>query len=74
MHGSNLFSGFTKTPFVGEILYTLTLCFAKYSILAFYRRIFATTIKIPVYVLGALVTAWGTGVVGAFWVCWCRQS
>ena len=54
---------FFKTLFTGEILYTLTLCSVKYSILAFYFRLFVKSIRIPVYVLTTLVTAWGIAVV-----------
>ena len=54
---------FFKNLYTGEILYTLVLCFAKYSILAFYQRIFARNIRIPVYILAGFVTAWGIAVV-----------
>lgn len=54
---------FFKDLFAGEILYTLVLVFAKFSILAFYKRIFASTIRIPVYILTGFVTCWGVAVV-----------
>jgi hypothetical protein len=50
--------------FVIEILYTLSICLTKFSILLFYWRIFgSTTIRIPIYTTAALVTGWGIGVV-----------
>ncbi|OJJ70086.1 hypothetical protein ASPBRDRAFT_45416 [Aspergillus brasiliensis CBS 101740] len=50
--------------FVCEILYTLSICFTKYSVLLFYWRIFGTTsIRIPIYVLAFVVTGWGLGVI-----------
>ena len=57
---------FFKNLYTGEVLYTFVLCCAKYSILAFYRRMFAGTIKIPVFILAGIVTAWGIAVVGHF--------
>ncbi|KAL8737027.1 MAG: hypothetical protein Q9181_002091 [Wetmoreana brouardii] len=61
--GPDFITNFFKNLFTGEILYTLVLCTTKYSILAFYRRIFATTIKVAVYVLAAVVTAWAIAVI-----------
>lgn len=50
--------------FVCEILYTLTLCLTKFSILLFFVRIFAkTNIRIPVLVLATIVTGWAIAVV-----------
>ncbi|KAI4209736.1 MAG: hypothetical protein LQ351_007332 [Letrouitia transgressa] len=53
---------FFKNLFAGEILYTLVICLVKYSILAFYSRLFAKAIRVPVFVLGSIVTAWGIAV------------
>ena len=53
-----------KALWTGELLYTFILCLAKYSILAFYWRIFASAIKIPVCIVAGFVTAWGISVVG----------
>lgn len=64
LHGLPGIAHFFLNLFVCEILYTLSICFTKYSILMFYWRIFGTTnIRIPIYVIGAVVTAWGLGVV-----------
>ncbi|KAL2040179.1 hypothetical protein N7G274_007082 [Stereocaulon virgatum] len=50
--------------FVTEIFYTMTLCLTKFSILLFYLRIFArTTIRIPIAILGLIITAWAIAVV-----------
>ena len=51
--------------FIGEIVYTLTLTTVKWSTLAFYWRIFSanTTIRIPIWSLFGIVTAWGIAVV-----------
>ncbi|THC88925.1 hypothetical protein EYZ11_011626 [Aspergillus tanneri] len=57
-------SHFYINLFVCEILYTLSLCFNKYSILLFFWRIFKfTNIRIPIYVLASIITAWGLGVI-----------
>ncbi|KAJ5911450.1 uncharacterized protein N7473_000753 [Penicillium subrubescens] len=57
-------SHFYINLFVCEILYTLSLCFTKYSILLFFWRIFGSTnIRIPIYILAFLITAWGLGVI-----------
>lgn len=57
-------SHFYINLFVCEILYTLSLCFTKYSILLFFWRIFGSTnIRIPIYILAFVITAWGLGVV-----------
>lgn len=64
--GPSFVTHFFKNLFVGEILYTLTLCFAKFSILAFCWRLFGSTvsIRLPIYILGSLVTLWSIAVVG----------
>lgn len=50
--------------FVCEILYTLTLCLTKFSILLFFWRIFAkTSIRIPIFILASIVTGWAISVV-----------
>ncbi|EAW12310.1 putative integral membrane protein [Aspergillus clavatus NRRL 1] len=62
--GMTGFSRFFVNLFVCEILYTLSICFTKYSILMFYWRIFKTTnIRIPIYIIAVLVTGWGLGVI-----------
>jgi len=63
-YGETGFRHFFINLFVCEILYTLSICTTKYSILLFYWRIFErTSIRIPIYILTALVTGWGLGVV-----------
>ena len=59
----NFWTDFLRSLYIGEILYFLILCFAKYSILAFYLRIFTAKIRHPVYVLTGIITAWGVAVV-----------
>ena len=44
--------------FMGEVLYFILLALAKFSILAFYRRIFSDTIRVPVYVVAGITIAW----------------
>ncbi|KAJ5371873.1 hypothetical protein N7517_003879 [Penicillium concentricum] len=57
-------SHFYMNLFVCEILYTLSLCFTKYSILLFFWRIFnRTNIRIPIYIIATVVTGWGLGVI-----------
>ena len=53
-----------KALFVAEISYTCIICSVKFSLLAFYWRIFKQSkIRIPIYVLGAVVSAWGIAAV-----------
>lgn len=54
-----------KGLFVFEITYTINLVAAKFSVLFFYWKIFnVSKIRLPIYILGAMVTAWGIAVVG----------
>ena len=62
--GPGYLTEFFKFLFAGEIMYFVILCLVKYSILAFYRRIFARNVRIPVYILAGFVTAWGISMVG----------
>ncbi len=53
-----------KGLFVSEVSYTCIICSVKFSLLAFYWRIFKQSkIRIPIYVLSAIVSAWGIAVV-----------
>ena len=53
-----------KGLFVSEVSYTCIICSVKFSLLAFYWRIFKQSrIRIPIYVLGAIVSCWGIAVV-----------
>ena len=56
---------FFKNLFVGEILYCLTITFAKFSILCFCWRIFGSTksIRLPIYILSGIVSMWTLAVV-----------
>ncbi|KAL2045122.1 hypothetical protein ABVK25_012213 [Lepraria finkii] len=50
--------------FVCEILYTMTLCLTKFSILLFYLRVFVrTTTRIPIAILASIITGWAIAVV-----------
>lgn len=52
--------------FISELTYTGTICSIKFSLLCFYWRIFKQSrIRIPIYVLAAVVSCWGIAVVGA---------
>lgn len=54
---------FFKNLFAGEILYTLLIVTVKFSILAFYWRLFGRSVKIPVWILGGITAAWGIAVI-----------
>lgn len=54
---------FFKNLFTGEIIYTLVIVTVKFSILAFYWRLFTQAIRLPVYILGAITSAWGLAVI-----------
>lgn len=57
---------FYLSLFVCEILYTLTLCLTKFSIMLFFLRIFGkTSIRIPIYILAMIVTGWAVSVVSS---------
>ncbi|KAL8654747.1 MAG: hypothetical protein Q9226_003311 [Calogaya cf. arnoldii] len=67
-----------KGLFISEVSYTIIICSIKFSLLAFYWRIFKQSkIRIPIYVLGVIVSCWGIAVllvtvlqcqpVGDFW-------
>ncbi|PQE20869.1 integral membrane protein [Rutstroemia sp. NJR-2017a BBW] len=49
--------------FMAELIYTIIIVFVKYSILALYLRLFrSVSVKWPVGILAAIVTAWGIAV------------
>ena len=53
-----------KGLFISEVSYTCIICSVKFSLLAFYWRLFKQSkIRIPIYVLGTVVTCWGIAVV-----------
>ncbi|KAI4224930.1 MAG: hypothetical protein L6R36_004289 [Xanthoria steineri] len=56
---------FFKNLFVGEILYCLTITFAKFSILCFCWRIFSSSksIRPPIYILSGIVSMWTLAVI-----------
>lgn len=56
---------FLKSLFIAEVCYTGTIVFAKFSILAFYWRLFKTNplVRYSIFVLGTIVSMWGTAVV-----------
>ena len=57
---------FYLSLFICEILYTLTLCLTKFSIMLFFLRIFGkTSIRIPIYILAMIVTGWAVSVVSS---------
>ena len=57
---------FYLSLFICEILYTLTLCLTKFSIMLFFLRIFGkTSIWIPIYILAMVVTGWAVSVVSS---------
>ena len=59
---------FEKGLFISELCWTFIIWMVKYSILAFYWRLFSTnrrSIRIIIWVLAAAVTIWGVAVVGA---------
>ena len=64
LYGPEGVKHFYLSLFVCEILYTLTLCLTKFSILLFFLRIFGkTNIRIPIYILASIVTGWAIAVV-----------
>ncbi|KAM0798769.1 hypothetical protein BDR22DRAFT_934515 [Usnea florida] len=58
--------GFTKGIFASEICWTFAIWTVKYSILAFYWRLFSAnrrSIRIIIWVLAAVVMVWGIAVI-----------
>ena len=54
---------FFKNLFTSEILYASLICTVKFSILAFYSRLFAASIRVPCYVLAGITAGWGIALV-----------
>ena len=54
---------FGKSIFTEGILYFLVLGLVKFSMLAFYWRLFRDSIRIPCYILGTLILCWEIAVV-----------
>lgn len=47
-----------------QILYPITIAIIKWSVLAFYRRVFAVeTTRLPLYIIGAVTAVWAVAVV-----------
>ena len=58
---------FEKGLFISEICWTFVIWIVKYSILAFYWRLFSAnrqSTRLIIWVLAAVVMAWGVAVVG----------
>ena len=57
---------FYKTMFIAGICWIFAVSFAKYSILAFYWRLFNSvrSVRLGIYVLLAIVTIWLLAIVG----------
>ncbi|KAJ5267741.1 hypothetical protein N7478_010549 [Penicillium angulare] len=51
--------------FIAQFLYVGTVCFAKFSILAMYWRLFKIEhyVRVAIYVLAVMVACWGLGVI-----------
>ena len=62
--------------FIGEILYAISIMLTKFSILAFYWRIFGcSSMRFPIYGLVFVVLAWALGVIfAAIFQCWPIQA
>ena len=58
------FAQFGKNIFTDSILYLLVIGLVKLSMLAFYWRLFRDSIRIPCYILGALILCWQIAAVG----------
>ena len=59
---------FAKGLFISEICWTFVIWTVKYSILAFYWRLFSAnrrSIQVIIWILAGVVMAWGVAVVGA---------
>lgn len=55
-----------KTIFISDICWEVAIWVARYSILAFYWRLFSTNrrlVRVVIWVLTALMTCWGIAVV-----------
>ena len=60
---NTFFTYFFTNLFTSELLYPTVICLVKYSTLAFYWRLFAKSIRVPVYILAGVTTLWGLAVV-----------
>ncbi|KAL6721256.1 hypothetical protein ACLMJK_000358 [Lecanora helva] len=61
--GPDFVTNFFKNLFTGEILYALVICMAKFSILAFYWRLFSASVRIPCFILGTITVCWTIAVI-----------
>lgn len=55
--------GFLKFLFAGQLLYVISLATIKFTILAFYWRLFSVALRIPILIALFIVTAWALSVV-----------
>ncbi|KAF2649985.1 hypothetical protein K491DRAFT_721173 [Lophiostoma macrostomum CBS 122681] len=51
-------TSFLKYVFVGQIFYLLGIAVVKFSIIAFYWRLFAVTARIPIFIMAGVVFSW----------------
>jgi hypothetical protein len=54
---------FLRYVFIANILYTLCITSIKLSILAFYWRLFSVKGRTTIYIVTAMVIAWGIAIV-----------
>jgi hypothetical protein len=49
---------FLKYVFAGQLLYVWAIAIIKFSILAFYWRLFSVSARIPIFIVTFIVFAW----------------
>lgn len=54
---------FLRFLFAGQLFYVISLAMIKYTILAFYWRLFSLRARIPIFVGLFIVTAWALSIV-----------
>lgn len=56
--GIEAVNNFLRWIFVGQLMYTFSISFSKFTILAFYWRLFSIKARIPIYVMSFIVFGW----------------
>lgn len=49
---------FLRNVYIGQILYVLSIVAIKYSVLAFYWRLFSVSARVAIYIVTFMVTGW----------------
>jgi hypothetical protein len=54
---------FLRNVFIGQILYTFAITAIKFSVLAFYSRLFSVKGRVTIYIVTAMAASWCIAIV-----------